>query len=103
MEKNTLMFCEICQKTYSSELFSNVLAGNISGLFLTSFIHFKRSNGLSVFALSLLLVICMHVLGCVDMGKMRLVHPSASVASSMVRAWLGLRIDSTIWLASWRV
>ena len=35
------------------------------------------------------------------MGKMRLVHPPASGASSMVRAWLGLRTASTIWLGSW--
>jgi len=55
------MLCEICQKTYSSELFSNILAGNISGLFSTSFIQFERSNSLSVFALSLVLVIYTHM------------------------------------------
>jgi len=32
---------------------------------------------------------------------MRLVRPPVSGASSMVRAWLGLGIASTIWLGSW--
>ena len=34
-------------------------------------------------------------------GKMRLVRPPASGASSMVRAGLGLGVASWIWLGSW--